>query len=251
MTLNVQDHSPHIAIITMENQAKRNALSRSDLRDLRDLWLRLQDGPYRCIILTGSGEQSFSAGADLSGDLSAGPELSKMIHQGLLKYGVYRKPIIAAVNGDCAGGGVELLLSTDIRAAAPEARFGLPEVRWGVYPFGGAALRLRQQIGHVHAMELILGGQLIDATKAAHIGLINQVLPRVELMPWAISMAERISANSPMAVQAVKEQITATDHELNYPREELEQVLGDRVRASPDFAEGIAAFQEKRSANYK
>ena len=251
MTLNVQDHSPHIAIITMENQAKRNALSRSDLHDLGDLWLRLQDGPYRCIILTGSGEQSFSAGADLSGDLSAGPELSKMIHQGLLKYGVYRKPIIAAVNGDCAGGGVELLLSTDIRAAAPEARFGLPEVRWGVYPFGGAALRLRQQIGHVHAMELILGGQLIDATKAAHIGLINQVLPRVELMPWAISMAERISANSPMAVQAVKEQITATDHELNYPREELEQVLGDRVRASPDFAEGIAAFQEKRSANYK
>ncbi|MCS5606595.1 MAG: enoyl-CoA hydratase-related protein, partial [Alphaproteobacteria bacterium] len=196
-------------------------------------------------------EQSFCAGADLTGDLSAGPELSKMIHQGLLKYGVYRKPIIAAVNGDCAGGGVELLLSTDIRAAAPEARFGLPEVRWGVYPFGGAALRLRQQIGHVHAMELILGGQLIDATKAAHIGLINQVLPRVELMPWAISMAERISANSPMAVQAVKEQITATDHELNYPREELEQVLGDRVRASPDFAEGIAAFQEKRSANYK
>ena len=251
MTLNVQDHSSHIAIITMDNQAKRNALSRSDLRALGDLWLRLQDGPYRCIILTGSGEQSFSAGADLSGDLSAGPELSKMIHQGLLKYGVYRKPIIAAVNGDCAGGGVELLLSTDIRAAAPEARFGLPEVRWGVYPFGGAALRLRQQIGHVHAMELILGGQLIDATKAAHIGLINQVLPRVELMPWAISMAERISANSPMAVQAVKEQITATDHELNYPREELEQVLGDRVRASPDFAEGIAAFQEKRSANYK
>ena len=251
MTLNVQDHSTHIAIITMDNQAKRNALSRSDLRDLGNLWLRLQDGPYRCIILTGSGEQSFSAGADLSGDLSAGPELSEMIHQGLLKYGVYRKPIIAAVNGDCAGGGVELLLSTDIRAAAPEARFGLPEVRWGVYPFGGAALRLRQQIGHVHAMELILGGQLIDATKAAHIGLINQVLPRVELMPWAISMAERISANSPMAVQAVKEQITATDHELNYPREELEQVLCDRVRASPDFAEGVAAFQEKRSANYK
>ena len=251
MTLNVQDHSPHIAIITMDNQAKRNALSRSDLRDLGELWLRLQDDPYRCIILTGAGQQSFCAGADLKGDLSAGPELSKMIHQGLLKYGVYRKPIIAAVNGDCAGGGVELLLSTDIRAAAPEARFGLPEVRWGVYPFGGAALRLRQQIGHVHAMELILAGQLIDATKAARIGLVNQVLSRAELMPWAIKMAERISANSPMAVQAVKEQISATDHELNYPREELEQVLGNRVRAGPDFAEGVAAFQEKRLANYK
>ena len=250
MTLTVQDHSRYIAIITMDNQAKSNALSRTDLRELGELWLRLQDGPYRSIILTGAGEKSFCAGADLSGDLSAGPELSKMIHQGLLKYGVYRKPIIAAVNGDCAGGGVELLLSTDIRATAPEARFGLPEVRWGVYPFGGAALRLRQQIGHVHAMELILAGRLIDATKAARIGLVNQVLPRAELMPWAIKMAERIAANSPIAVQAVKEQISATDHELNYSREKLEQALGDRVRASPDFAEGVAAFQERRSANY-
>jgi enoyl-CoA hydratase/carnithine racemase len=173
-----------------------------------------------------------------------------MIHKGLLKYGAYCKPIIAAVNGDCAGGGVELLLSTDIRAAAPEARFGLPEVRWGVYPFGGAALRLRQQIGHVHAMELILAGKLVDAAEAARIGLINRVLPRDELMPWAIAMAETIAANSPMAVQAVKEQISATDHVQNYPREEMEQILGDRVRASPDFAEGIASFQEKRPANY-
>ena len=159
-------------------------------------------------------------------------------------------PIIAAVNGDCAGGGVELLLSTDIRAAAPEARFGLPEVKWGVYPFGGAALRLRQQIGHVHAMELILGGQLINAEEAARINLINRVLPRAELMPWAIQMAETIAANSPVAVQAVKEQISATDDALNQTREELEQTLGDRVRASPDFAEGVAAFQEKRPANY-
>jgi E-phenylitaconyl-CoA hydratase len=250
MTLHVRDHGRHIAIITMDNQAKRNALSRDDLQELGELWLRLQDGPHRCLILTGAGEQSFCAGADLSGDLSAGPELSRIIHKGLLKYGAYRKPIIAAVNGDCAGGGVELLLSTDIRAAAPEARFGLPEVRWGVYPFGGAALRLRQQIGHVHAMELILTGQLIDAEEAARIALINRVLPQSELMPWAIRTAEAIAANSPMAVQAVKEQISATDDAVNRPREEMEQVLGDRVRASPDFAEGVAAFQEKRRAEY-
>ena len=250
MTLDVREHGPHIAIITMDNQAKRNALSRDDLRELGALWLRLQEAPYRCLILTGAGEKSFCAGADLSGDLSASPELSETIYKGLLKYGAYRKPIIAAVNGDCAGGGVELLLSSDIRAAAPEARFGLPEVRWGVYPFGGAALRLRQQIGHVHAMELILTGQLIDADEAARIGLINRVLPRDELMPWALRTAETIAANSPMAVQAVKEQISATDDALNRPREGLEQVLGDRVRASPDFTEGVAAFQEKRPARY-
>ncbi|HJM93337.1 MAG: enoyl-CoA hydratase-related protein [Alphaproteobacteria bacterium] len=250
MTLTVTEHGSHIAIITMDNQAKRNALSRQDLADLGDLWLKLQDAPYRCLILTGAGEQSFCAGADLSGDLSASPELSQSIYKGLLKYGAYRKPIVAAVNGDCAGGGVELLLSTDIRAAAPEARFGLPEVKWGVYPFGGAALRLRQQIAHVHAMELILGGQLIDANEAARINLINRVLPRNELMPWAINMAETIAANSPMAVQAVKEQISATDDAVNQTREAMEQALGDRVRASPDFAEGVAAFQAKRPANY-
>ena len=250
MTLTVTEHGSHIAIITMDNQAKRNALSRQDLADLGDLWLKLQDAPYRCLILTGAGEQSFCAGADLSGDLSASPELSRSIYKGLLKYGAYRKPIVAAVNGDCAGGGVELLLSTDIRAAAPEARFGLPEVKWGVYPFGGAALRLRQQIAHVHAMELILGGQLIDANEAARINLINRVLPRNELMPWAINMAETIAANSPMAVQAVKEQISATDDAVNQTREAMEQALGDRVRASPDFAEGVAAFQAKRPANY-
>ncbi|MEE1557398.1 MAG: enoyl-CoA hydratase-related protein, partial [Alphaproteobacteria bacterium] len=248
--LTVTEHGSHIAIITMDNQAKRNALSRQDLADLGDLWLKLQDAPYRCLILTGAGEQSFCAGADLSGDLSASPELSQSIYKGLLKYGAYRKPIVAAVNGDCAGGGVELLLSTDIRAAAPEARFGLPEVKWGVYPFGGAALRLRQQIAHVHAMELILGGQLIDANEAARINLINRVLPRNELMPWAINMAETIAANSPMAVQAVKEQISATDDAVNQTREAMEQALGDRVRASPDFAEGVAAFQAKRPANY-
>lgn len=250
MTLEVREHSAHVAIITMDNQAKRNALSRDELRELGELWLKLQEAPYRCLIITGAGEQSFCAGADLSGDLSASAELSEVIHKGLLKYGAYRKPVIAAVNGDCAGGGVELLLSTDIRAAAPEARFGLPEVRWGVYPFGGAALRLRQQIGHVHAMELLLTGQLIDAEEAARIGLINRVLPRAELMPWAIKTAETIAANSPQAVQAVKEQVSATDDALNRPREALEQTLGDRVRASPDFAEGVAAFQQKRPANY-
>ena len=250
MALHVNEHGPHIAVITLDNQAKRNALSRDDLRELGEVWLRLQDAPFRCLIVTGAGEKSFCAGADLSGDLSAGPELSEIIYKGLLKYGDYRKPVIAAVNGDCAGGGVELLLSTDIRAAVPEARFGLPEVRWGVYPFGGAALRLRQQIGHVHAMELILTGQLVDADEAARIGLVNRVLPRDELMPWALRTAEAIAANSPMAVQAVKEQISATDDALNRPREALEQALGDRVRASPDFAEGVAAFQEKRPAKY-
>ena len=173
-----------------------------------------------------------------------------MVNHALLKNDPYSKPIVAAVNGDCVGGGLELMLSTDIRAAAPEARFGLTEVKWSIYPFGGAAIKLVQQIGHVHAMDLLLTARLIDAGQAATLGLVNRVLPPEQLMDWALETAAMIAGNSPSAVQAVKRQISGTiaDHALT--REAMEQELGDAVRASPDFAEGIAAFREKRQPRY-
>jgi enoyl-CoA hydratase/carnithine racemase len=149
------------------------------------------------------------------------------------------------------GGGLELLLSTDIRAAATHARFGLPEVKWSIYPFGGATIKLVQQIGHVHAMDLLLTGRLIDATEAARLGLVNRVLPATDLMPWALQTAETIAANSPSAVQSVKRQISETLAEHARAREPLDQELGDRVRASPHFAEGVAAFREKRRPDYR
>jgi enoyl-CoA hydratase/carnithine racemase len=202
-------------------------------------------------VLTGAGERAFTAGADISGDLSASAETARVVSHALLKYHVYAKPIVAAVNGDCAGGGLELLLCTDVRAAAPHARFGLPEVRWSIYPFGGATIKLVQQIGHVHAMELLLTAKLIDAAEAARIGLVNRVLPAEQLMPWALETAERIAANSPTAVQAVKQQISATIAEHARSREAIEQELGDRVRASAHFREGVTAFREKRPPRYE
>jgi enoyl-CoA hydratase len=156
-----------------------------------------------------------------------------------------------AVNGDCVGGGVELLLSTDIRVAAPHARFGLPEVKWSIYPFGGATVKLIQQIGYVHAMDLLLTARLIDASEAARLDLINRVVPATELMPWALHTAELIAGNSPSAVQAVKRQISATVADHARTREALDQHLGDGVRASPHFREGIAAFREKRQPRYE
>jgi enoyl-CoA hydratase/carnithine racemase len=226
-------------------------MTRAMLAELARLWDELERGPCRCIVLTGAGERAFTAGADISGDLSASAETARVVSHALLKYDAYAKPIVAAVNGDCAGGGLELLLATDVRAAASHARFGLPEVKWSIYPFGGATIKLVQQIGYVHAMELLLTASLIDATQAARLGLVNRVLPAAELMPWALQTAERIAANSPTAVQAVKQQISSTLAEHARAREALDQELGDRVRASPHFREGVTAFREKRQPRYE
>lgn len=251
MEMHLTRHGRHVAIVTIDNPPRLNAMTRDMLRDLGRIWDELERDDSRCIILTGAGERAFSVGADVSGDLSAGPEMARMVCHALLKSDAYSKPIVAAVNGDCIGGGLELLLSTDIRAAAPKARFGLTEVKWSIYPFGGATIKLIQQIGYVHAMDLLLTARLIDADQAARLGLVNRVMAPEELMPWAIETAEMIAANSPSAVQAVKRQVSATiaDHALT--REALEQQLGDEVRASPHFAEGIAAFREKRLPRYE
>ena len=251
MEIRVESHGPHVTVVTIDNQPRRNAMTRAMLADLARIWDELERGPCRCIVLTGAGERAFTAGADISGDLSASAETARVVSHALLKYQVYAKPIVAAVNGDCAGGGLELLLCTDVRAAASHARFGLPEVRWSIYPFGGATIKLVQQIGHVHAMELLLTGKLIDAAEAVRIGLVNRVVPAAELMPWALETAELIAANSPTAVQAVKQQISSTLAEHARSREGLEQELGDRVRASAHFREGVAAFREKRRPSYE
>ena len=251
MEIRVQPHGPHVVVVTIDNQPRMNAMTRPMLAELARLWDELERGPSRCIVLTGAGERAFTAGADMSGDLSASEDTARIVNHALLKHHVYTKPIVAAVNGDCAGGGVELLLCTDIRAAAPHARFGLPEVKWSVYPFGGATIKLVQQIGYVHAMELLLTAKLIDAAEAARLGLINRVVPAEGLMPWALETADRIAANSPAAVQAVKQQISATIAEHARSREALEQELGDRVRASAHFREGVTAFREKRPPRYE
>jgi len=250
MEIRVSDHGAHVSVVTIDNQPRRNAMTRAMMADLARLWETLERGPCRCIVLTGAGERAFSSGADVSGDLSADPEIARIVNDALLKNRTYTKPIVAAVNGDCIGGGVELLLSTDVRASAPHARFGLPEVRWSIYPFGGATVKLVQQIGYVHAMELLLTAKLVDASEAARIGLVNRVVAADALMPWALETAQAIASNSPTAVQAVKEQISATIADHARSREALEQQLGDRVRGSEHFREGVRAFLEKRPPNY-
>ena len=125
MEIRLARHGRHVAVVTVDDQPRLNAMTRAMLSKLGRLWDELErDGDCRCIILTGAGQRAFTVGADVTGDLSAGPEVARMVNHALLKSEPYSKPIVAAVNGDCVGGGLELMLSTDIRAAAPEANRG-------------------------------------------------------------------------------------------------------------------------------
>lgn len=250
MTVRFDEPIPHVGRITLDNQPRYNAMTRDMMAELARLWDELESSTHRCIIITGAGEKAFNAGADLSGDLSAEEDKARIINRALLKTSTFRKPIVAAVNGVCAGGGVELLLATDIRIAATHARFGLPEVKWSIYPFGGATVKLIRQIGYVHAMDLLLTGRLIDANEAARLSLVNRVVAADAVMDQALETAASIARNSPSAVQAVKHQISTTIAEHALTREALDQELGDQVRAGPDFEEGVSAFKEKRDPRY-
>jgi enoyl-CoA hydratase/carnithine racemase len=250
MPLVVTEPSPHVTLVTIDNEAKRNAMSRQMMAEMAALWDSLESSNCRAVVITGVGEKAFCAGADISGDLSADESAARIINRALLKDSVFSRPIVAAVNGVCAGGGVELLLSTDIRISADTARFGLPEVVWSIYPFGGATVKLINQIGYVRAMDLLLTGEMVEADFAERIGLINEVVAPADVLPKALAKAGKIADNSPTAVQAVKTQISSMIADAAKAREAMEQTLGDRVRASADFVEGVAAFREKRRPDY-
>ena len=250
MSIDVSYPAEHIAMITINNPKKRNAMTRKMLQDLANLWDSIEVSDCRAVVITGAGDKAFSAGADVSGDLSADESTAAMINRALLKTDPYPKPIISAVNGTCAGGGVELMLSSDIRFASQEASFGLPEVKWGIYPFGGATSKLTNQINYVDAMRLILSAEMVSASEALRVGLINQIIPTEKVKETSIEMAKKIAMNSPVAVQAVKSHISKGLADAGKARESEEQIHGDQVRLSSDFTEGVEAFREKRLPNY-
>jgi enoyl-CoA hydratase len=161
------------------------------------------------------------------------------------------KPIVAAVNGDCLGGGMELLTCTDIRLAVPESRFGQPECRWGLFPGGGGTTRLPRQLPYVHAMDVLLTGRLLTAREAVAIGLVNRIVDRDRLEDEALAVARAIAANGSRAVQRIKEAVwRQADLSLDEAYE-LESALGEEVFRSDQARQGLAAFAEKRAPDFR
>ena len=255
-----------VALVTMNRPEVRNAINAEMLVRLADAWQDINDDPdVRVAILTGAGDQAFCAGADLDKlvrmmqglrppetefDQRIKDDVS-LIYKGLLRNYQVDKPLIAAVKGYCVAGGSELLTTTDIRIAADDARFGLAEVKWSLFPMGGSTVRLPRQISYCNAMEILLTGEQVSAADALRMGLINKLLPAAQVMPEAWRYADVINANGPLAVQAVKRSVVVG---LALPPEqalEKELEIGIPVSMSEDCREGTRAFKEKRKPVFK
>lgn len=247
-------HDDHIVTITINRPEAYNALDMDHFRDLLAAWTRFRDDDEAWVaVVTGVG-RAFCTGADLkqfipelTGDLPTpqGWDRFDAMHAVLHRFPIY-KPIVAAVNGVCVAGGMELFCNTDIRVAAPEARFAVMEPKRGLFAGGGTTVRLPRQIAYPHAMELLLTADMVDAHRALEMGLLNRVVPSDELLDAAYEYAERITANAPLAVFATKQSAVeglGLDLDAAYDNEARHS---DRVFATDDAKEGPRAFAEKR-----
>ena len=260
------EKSGGIATVTMNRPGVRNAINPEMLCRLADAWQDVNDDPdVRVAILTGASDKAFCAGADLDklvrmmqGLRPPETEFDErikadytIIYKGLLRNYQVNKPIIAAVRGFCVAGGTEILSCTDIRIAGDDARFGLAEVKWSLFPMGGSTVRLPRQISYCNAMEILLTGEQLCAERALQMGLINKVVPPNQVMPEAHRYADIINSNGPLAVQAVKRSVLAG---IGLPPEqalEKEMEIGIPVSMSEDCREGTKAFKEKRKPVFK
>ena len=245
------EKNEHIVTLTINRPEALNAFDPETFSEMSFALERFRDDPDAWVaIITGVGQKSFSAGADLRKMIPAlaeGYQPPPSIVRGLTIF----KPLIAAVNGMALGGGLEFVLACDLRIAAENATFGNPEVRWAIIPGWGATQRLPRAIPWAKAAELILMGNIIDAQEAYQIGLINKVVPQSELLPTAREWASKICENGPLAVQAAKE---AMIRGLNMSLDDglaLERLLFQNVFSTEDAKEGLKAFAEKRKPQYQ
>jgi enoyl-CoA hydratase/carnithine racemase len=242
-----------VGLLTLNRPESMNALSIESIRRLEELSREVQeDDECLVLVVTGAGDRAFCSGGDLDKLLPAitrdGLEVLFPDPSRRFFSDVY-KPVIAAVNGLCVGGGLELMLGTDLRVASEQATFALGEVRWGLIPGGGTHIRLPQQVPWVIAMQLLLTGEPIDARRAHEVGLVNELAVPGDVLPRAMQLAEGIARNAPVAVRTAKEiAVRALD---NDPSFRLEYELNGRVLATEDALEGPRAFSEKRPPRFR
>ncbi|MGH2496275.1 MAG: enoyl-CoA hydratase-related protein [Ktedonobacteraceae bacterium] len=248
-----------VAYITINRPEARNAIDPETMQELSAAWRDFRDDDDLWIgVLTGAGDKSFSAGADLksliprlTGAIPGGAQAIEGGFGGITRGFECWKPMIAAINGHCFAGGFEMMLACDLRIASENAVFGLTEVSWGIIPAAGGTQRLPRSISLAKAMEMILTAQRISAEEACNIGLINKVVPQAELMNeverWIATLLER----GPLALRAAKQAILQG---LNMSLDEgmaLEQRLMAGLLKTEDAREGPLAFAQKRKPEFK
>jgi enoyl-CoA hydratase len=257
----------HVARITIDRPEARNALDLHHFRDLANAWRRFRDDPDDWVAVVTGVDGSFMTGADLKTYIPQITELQAQISAGdvdeidgcklrdgtdavLRSLKIY-KPIIAAVDGPCVAGGMEMLGGIDIRLATERATFGVMEPKRGLFAGGGTTVRLPRQLAYPAAMEFLLTAEAFPASRALELGLLNDIVGEGELQERALWWAARITANAPMAVQATKESVLrglAVDQREAY---KIESELAGRVFSSEDAKEGPKAFAEKRDPVWK
>lgn len=239
-----------VAIVTIDRPKALNALNPEVLADLKAAFEAIDQNTVRCVVLTGAGDKSFVAGADI-GSMSTmtkaeGEAFGKLGNDVFLEIESFPLPVIAAVNGFALGGGNELAMSCDIRICSDNAVFGQPEVGLGITPGFGGTQRLARLVGLGMAKQLIYTAKNIKADEALRIGLVNAVYPLAELMPAAEKLAETIAKNAPIAVRACKKAIN-DGMQMDIDRAvTIEEGLFGSCFETADQKEGMGAFLEKR-----
>lgn len=247
----------HVAHIVIDRPAKLNAMTVAMDHQMNDLVFELNnDSDVRSVLLSGAGERAFSAGSDITDLDEYGDNWSyrnRFDNRGDYARAIWliRKPVVAAINGYCIGGGLEMASASDIRIATLESSYGAGEINWGWHGGSGQTQFLTHLIGPGHASRLLLTGDRIDGAEALRIGLVQQLVPFTELIEVAMSVAQSIAAKSPIAVQKTKNMVRLAQ---SLPLESALIVENDSfsyLMMTEDAAEGRAAFAEKRTPQFK
>ncbi|WP_028602816.1 enoyl-CoA hydratase/isomerase family protein [Ottowia thiooxydans] len=255
MSIDLHVNEEGVALITINRPERRNAFDLEHYQLISEAWEQVRDDPaIRVSVITGAGDKAFSSGADLKSYIGRPTTMSdfwltqkdQLLNRGLEVW----KPVIAAVNGYCVGGGMTLMLATDIRIAVPHATFSLAEVKRGIIASNGGTQRCISQLPYAIAMEMLLTGDSIDAVTAERWGLVNKVVPPEQLLDEAMRYAKRIAANAPLAVQAAKELAVKAPTMGLATGLRMEQFTNRLLSGTADAKEGALAFQEKRTPRF-